>query len=145
MYAIYIYIYIYIWYSPLKNFQKCSYSKLVWVGFKSTTTPFRRSKRLRYQAMSSTRWQSRLFTATPISSLYSVSTFQFGVTGNHVTSGQQRIYAIMKTMCSAGYHQNGFVATHALGHMMYSYTLLIPLNQRVLNKLRKEHNITQGA
>ena len=22
-------------------------------------------------------------------------------------------------MCSPGYHHNGFVATHALGHMMY--------------------------
>ena len=28
-------------------------------------------------------------------------------------------YAIMKTMCPLGYHHNGFVATHALGHMMY--------------------------
>ena len=26
----------------------------------------------------------------------------------------------MKTMCPPGYHYNGFVATHALGHMMYS-------------------------
>ena len=25
----------------------------------------------------------------------------------------------MKTMCPPGYHHNGFVATHALGHMMY--------------------------
>ena len=24
----------------------------------------------------------------------------------------------MKTMCPPGYHHNGFVATHALGHMM---------------------------
>ena len=31
------------------------------------------------------------------------------------------IFAIMKTMCPPGYHHNGFVATHALGHMMYSY------------------------
>ena len=29
------------------------------------------------------------------------------------------IYEIMKTMCPPGYHHNGFVATHALGHMMY--------------------------
>ena len=29
------------------------------------------------------------------------------------------IYEIMKTMCPPGYHDNGFVATHALGHMMY--------------------------
>ena len=52
------------------------------------------------------------------------------------------IYAIMKTMCPPGYHHNGFVATHALGHMMYGYTLLVPMNQRVLNKLNKEHNIS---
>ena len=25
----------------------------------------------------------------------------------------------MKTMCPPGYHHNGFVATHALWHMMY--------------------------
>ena len=30
------------------------------------------------------------------------------------------IYVIMKTMCLPGYHHNGFVATHALGHMMYA-------------------------
>ena len=45
-------------------------------------------------------------------------------------------------MCPPGYHHNGFVATHALGHMMYGYTLLLPMNQRVLNKLNKEHNIS---
>ena len=27
----------------------------------------------------------------------------------------------MKTMCPPGYHHNGFVATHALGYMMYGY------------------------
>ena len=44
------------------------------------------------------------------------------------------IYVIMKTMCPPGcYHRNGFVVTHALGHMMYGYTLLVPMNQRVLN------------
>ena len=26
----------------------------------------------------------------------------------------------MKTMCPPGYHHNGFVATHALGHMCTS-------------------------
>ena len=52
------------------------------------------------------------------------------------------IYVIMKTMCPPGHHHNGFVATHALGHMMYGYTLLVPMNQRVLNKLSKEHNIS---
>ena len=43
-------------------------------------------------------------------------------------------------MCPPGYHHNGFVATHALGNMMYGYTLLVPMNQRVLNKQSKEHN-----
>ena len=51
------------------------------------------------------------------------------------------IYVIMKTMCPPGYHHNGFVATHALGHMMYGYTLLVPMNQRVLNKQSKECKI----
>ena len=32
---------------------------------------------------------------------------------------ERNIYAIMKTMCPPSYHHNGFVATHALGHMMY--------------------------
>ena len=32
---------------------------------------------------------------------------------------ERNIYEIMKTMCPPGYHHNGFVATHALGHMMY--------------------------
>ena len=27
----------------------------------------------------------------------------------------------MKTMCPPGYHHNGFLATHALGHMMYEF------------------------
>ena len=38
-------------------------------------------------------------------------------------------------MCPLGYHHNGFVATHALGLMMHSYILLVPVNQRVLSKL----------
>ena len=29
------------------------------------------------------------------------------------------IYSIMKAKCPPGYHHNGFVATHALGDMMY--------------------------
>ena len=47
----------------------------------------------------------------------------------------------MKTVCPPSYHHNDFVETHALGHMMYGYTLLVPMNQRVLNKLSKEHNL----
>ena len=30
----------------------------------------------------------------------------------------------MKTMCPPGYHHNGFVATHALGHMMYGFSIM---------------------
>ena len=51
---------------------------------------------------------------------------------------ERNIYVIMKTMCPPGYHHNGFVATHALGHMMYGSTLLVPMSQRVLNKQTKE-------
>ena len=51
------------------------------------------------------------------------------------------VYVIMKTMYPPGYHHDGFVATHALGHMMYGYALLVPINQRVLNKLSKEHSL----
>ena len=33
----------------------------------------------------------------------------------------------MKTLCPPGYHHNGFVATHALGHMMYSIYIIIKI------------------
>ena len=36
-------------------------------------------------------------------------------------------HVIMKTMYPPGYHHSVFVATHALGHMMYGYTLLVPM------------------
>ena len=38
---------------------------------------------------------------------------------------ERNIYVIMKTMCPPGYHHNGFVATHALGHMMYGKAIVI--------------------
>ena len=44
-------------------------------------------------------------------------------------------------MCPPSYHHNGFVATHALGHMIYSYTLLVPMEQKVLDKLSKALNV----
>ena len=50
------------------------------------------------------------------------------------------IYAIVKTMCSLGCQHNDFVATDAPGHIMYGYILLVPMNQRALYKLSKEHN-----
>ena len=40
-------------------------------------------------------------------------------------------------MCPPGYRHNGFMANHALGHMM-----LVPMKQRVLNKLSKERNVS---
>ena len=52
------------------------------------------------------------------------------------------IHAIMKTICPPSHHHTGFVATYALGHMMYRYTLLVPVNQRVLKKESKERNIS---
>ena len=52
------------------------------------------------------------------------------------------IEEIMKTMCSPSYNHNAFVTTHALGHMMYGYTLLVSVNLRVLNKISKKQNIS---
>ena len=46
----------------------------------------------------------------------------------------------METMCLPGYHHNSFVETHALGHMMYGFTLLVPMNQRLLKKQSKKRN-----
>ena len=54
----------------------------------------------------------------------------------------------MKENCSMGFKKfycNGFVATHALGLMMYGYTLLVSVNHRVLNKSSKERNISNGT
>ena len=48
----------------------------------------------------------------------------------------------METMRPPYYHHNGFVVTHALGHMIYGYTLLVTVKQRVHNKLDKESNIS---
>ena len=52
------------------------------------------------------------------------------------------ILVIIKTLCAPGYHNNGFVATHALEHMMYGYTLLVPMNLRVINNLSKERIVS---
>ena len=47
-------------------------------------------------------------------------------------------------MCPPDYYQsaNDPMVTHALGHMKYGYTLLVPMNYGVLNKSSKEHNKT---
>ena len=43
------------------------------------------------------------------------------------------------TVCPLSYYQsaNGPMVVHALGRMMYGYTLLVPMNQKVLNKSSK--------
>ena len=46
--------------------------------------------------------------------------------------------SIMKTMCPPGYHHNGFVTTHALGHMMYGWTAH-------LASARSEHSVCRGS
>ena len=51
------------------------------------------------------------------------------------------IYVIIKTMCPPCYHPNCFVATDAFGYMMFGYILLVPMYQRVANKLNKGYHI----
>ena len=46
---------------------------------------------------------------------------------------ERNIYEIMKTMCPPGYHHNGFVATHAHGHVMYKF-------QKKVNFYSKNHS-----
>ena len=45
-------------------------------------------------------------------------------------------------MCPPCYYQsaNGSMVAHALKKMMYGYTLLLPLNQRVIHMPSKENN-----
>ena len=45
-------------------------------------------------------------------------------------------------MCPLTNHYNGLMTTHALEHMMYGYTLLVPINQRLLQKSSKEYNMS---
>ena len=54
---------------------------------------------------------------------------------------KRHIYVIMKTIYPPGYHHNGFVETNALGYIMYVYTLLVPMNQRVLSSDHKSSAI----
>ena len=44
----------------------------------------------------------------------------------------------MKILYPPGFYHNDFMATHTLGDKMYGYKLLVPMNQRVLNKLSKK-------
>ena len=54
---------------------------------------------------------------------------------------ERNIYAIMKTMCPPDYNCNSFVATYALGHIMYGYTLLVPKNAQ--SKCALVHELPQ--
>lgn len=49
-----------------------------------------------------------------------------------------------QTICPPSYYQssNGLMVSHALRHVMYVCTLLVPLNQRLFNKSSMEHNKT---
>ena len=49
------------------------------------------------------------------------------------------MHAIMKTMCPPGYHHNGFVATHALGHMMYGYIYYIYMYVSIYTNISWRH------
>ena len=48
----------------------------------------------------------------------------------------------MTRTCISAYRHNGFVATHVPRDVMYGYTLLVLMNQRMLNKLSKELSIS---
>ena len=42
---------------------------------------------------------------------------------------------VLKTMCLDSYLHNWYIG-HVLGYMMNDYTLLVKMNQKLLNKLR---------
>ena len=68
----------------------------------------------------------KLFRPTPVYvCLYYISGLKWSTTqySNLTEPRQGIIYAMMKTIRPPGYHQNGFVATHALGHMMFYITV----------------------
>ena len=48
------------------------------------------------------------------------------------------LYVIMKTMCSPGYHCNGFVTTHALWQMIYIYFIHASSTHEIFDKERKK-------
>ena len=45
----------------------------------------------------------------------------------------------MKTMCPPGYHHDGFVATHALGHMMYGLHMMNRTSCAQVHELPQSH------
>ena len=96
-FLIYIYIYgIHYW-----RILWSSYRKVAWVGEWEIWTldhwiPFKRSNRLSYQAMSSTRTQGQLSSATSVSSICSVSDFisAFAFVSRHVYFNRKSVEVI---------------------------------------------------
>ena len=48
----------------------------------------------------------------------------------------------MKTMCPPGYHHNGFVATHALGHIVFMITYIYYAHRA---SVRFQHSVCRGS
>ena len=97
----YIYIYIYIYGIHYWRILWSSYRKVAWVGEWEIWTldhwiPFKRSNRLSYQAMSSTRTQGQLSSATSVSSICSVSDFisAFAFVSRHVYFNRKSVEVI---------------------------------------------------
>ena len=57
----------------------------------------------------------------------------------------RNVSVIMKTILPPGYHRDGFVASHVLGHLMYGYTLLVPMNAPVVRLQIAGTNEPKGA
>ena len=52
----------------------------------------------------------------------------------------------MKTMCPSGYHHNGFVEVHALGHMIYGkFFSWLHINDADLASVGFEHSVCHGS
>ena len=45
----------------------------------------------------------------------------------------------MKTMCPPGYHHNGFVATHALGHRVHHVPKCMSCHKAIVVITRRAH------
>ena len=48
--------------------------------------------------------------------------------------------AIMKTICPPSYHRNGSVATHTLGHMMYTNVSVTFIDKTGSKNLKRRKN-----
>ena len=57
------------------------------------------------------------------------------------------MYAIIKTMCCPGHHQNGVVSTHAFRNMMYmmNHTSCAQVHELTKCIVRFEHSVCRGS